>query len=60
MRAAVDLCHRDGSLKREVAENPAKYIHEVRHPPLQCEHAGWCTTHMRHSSFSSSGRISVS
>ncbi len=34
MRAAVDLCHRDGSLKREVAENPAKYIHEVRHLPL--------------------------
>ena len=29
VRAAVDLCHRDGSLKREVAENPAKYIHEV-------------------------------
>ncbi|CAL5221480.1 g3680 [Coccomyxa viridis] len=28
VRAAVDLCHRDGSLKREVAENPAKYIHE--------------------------------
>lgn len=26
----MDLCHRDGSLKREVAENPAKYIHEVR------------------------------
>lgn len=25
----MDLCHRDGSLKREVAENPAKYIHEV-------------------------------
>ena len=30
VRAAVDLCHRDGSLKREVAENPAKYIHEVQ------------------------------
>lgn len=29
VRAAVDLCHRDGSLKREVAENPGKYIHEV-------------------------------
>lgn len=34
VRAAVDLCHRDGSLKREVAENPAKYIHEVRRPCL--------------------------
>ncbi|CAL8468745.1 g8285 [Coccomyxa elongata] len=28
VRAAVDLCHRDGSLKRSVAENPGKYIHE--------------------------------
>eukprot|EP01025_Chloroclados_australasicus_P054783 TRINITY_DN6530_c0_g1_i3.p1 TRINITY_DN6530_c0_g1~~TRINITY_DN6530_c0_g1_i3.p1 ORF type:complete len:455 (+),score=17.78 TRINITY_DN6530_c0_g1_i3:109-1365(+) len=27
-RAAVDLCHRDGTLKREVAENPSKYIYE--------------------------------
>ena len=34
VRAAVDLCHRDGSLKREVAENPAKYIHEVCQPLL--------------------------
>jgi hypothetical protein len=29
VRAAVDLCHRDGSLKRHVAANPAKYIHDV-------------------------------
>lgn len=28
VRAAVDLCHRDGSLKRAVAKDPAKYIHE--------------------------------
>jgi len=28
-RSAVDLCHRDGSLKREVAANPSRYIHEV-------------------------------
>ena len=28
MRAAVDLCHRDGSLKQAVAKDPAKYIHE--------------------------------
>lgn len=27
VRAAVDLCHRDGSLKREVASDPAKYVH---------------------------------
>ena len=27
MRAAVDLCHRDGSLKREVAADPAKFVH---------------------------------
>ncbi len=33
VRAAVDLCHRDGSLKRSVAENPAKYIHEVHFHP---------------------------
>ena len=26
IRAAVDLCHRDGSLKHAVAENPSKYI----------------------------------
>ena len=25
----MDLCHRDGSLKREVAANPSKYIHDV-------------------------------
>ncbi len=31
----MDLCHRDGSLKREVAENPAKYIHEVPFPQSQ-------------------------
>lgn len=30
VRTAVDLCHRDGSLKREVAADPGKYIHEVR------------------------------
>lgn len=42
VRAAVDLCHRDGSLKRHVAANPAKYIHDVRHtraarvPPVCC------------------------
>ncbi|DBA91731.1 TPA: hypothetical protein ACH3X1_003327 [Trebouxia sp. C0004] len=28
VRAAVDLCHRDGSLKQAVAKDPAKYIHE--------------------------------
>lgn len=27
IRASVDLCHRDGSLKRAVALDPAKYIH---------------------------------
>lgn len=27
IRGAVDLCHRDGSLKRAVAEDPGKYIH---------------------------------
>ena len=31
VRTAVDLCHRDGSLKQEVASDPGKYIHEVRH-----------------------------
>jgi hypothetical protein len=41
VRAAVDLCHRDGSLKREVAENPAKYIHEVR-AWQQCVPAASC------------------
>eukprot|EP00877_Chromochloris_zofingiensis_P002493 jgi/Chrzof1/12244/Cz06g26250.t1 len=37
VRAAVDLCHRDGSLKREVAANPSKYIHEDKQlvPMLQ-------------------------
>jgi hypothetical protein len=30
VRSAVDLCHRDGTLKREVALNPSKYIHDVR------------------------------
>jgi hypothetical protein len=29
VRAAVDLCHRDGSLKRNVAADPGKYIHDV-------------------------------
>lgn len=28
VRGAVDLCHRDGSIKREVARNPEKYIYE--------------------------------
>ena len=28
VRASVDLCHRDGSLKQAVAKDPAKYIHE--------------------------------
>jgi len=27
VRGAVDLCHRDGSIKREVAREPGKYIH---------------------------------
>ncbi|KAI5063095.1 hypothetical protein GOP47_0021642 [Adiantum capillus-veneris] len=27
IRAAVDLCHRDGTLKQAVAEDPSKYIH---------------------------------
>jgi len=27
VRGAVDLCHRDGSIKREVALHPEKYIH---------------------------------
>ncbi|KAI8472984.1 MAG: purine 5'-nucleotidase [Monoraphidium minutum] len=31
VRAAVDLCHRDGSLKREVAAHPSKYIHDDPH-----------------------------
>lgn len=28
VRAAVDLCHRDGSLKSAVAASPARYIHD--------------------------------
>eukprot|EP00897_Mesotaenium_endlicherianum_P009514 jgi/Mesen1/8591/ME000005S08553 len=28
VRAAVDLCHRDGTLKKEVAANPGKYIYK--------------------------------
>ncbi|XP_077239299.1 uncharacterized protein LOC143880308 [Tasmannia lanceolata] len=28
VRAAVDLCHRDGTLKQMVAKNPGKYINE--------------------------------
>ncbi|GAB4817277.1 hypothetical protein N2152v2_004323 [Parachlorella kessleri] len=28
VRGAVDLCHRDGTIKREVAAHPEKYIHE--------------------------------
>lgn len=27
VRGAVDLCHRDGSIKREVARDPSKYIY---------------------------------
>jgi hypothetical protein len=30
IRGAVDLCHRDGSLKSAVAANPSKYIHKAR------------------------------
>lgn len=30
VRAAIDLCHRDGTLKQAVAQNPAKYIHHDR------------------------------
>lgn len=30
LRTAVDMCHRDGSLKKAVAANPEKYIHHVR------------------------------
>ena len=33
IRGAVDLCHRDGSLKTEVAAHPGKYIHKVRARP---------------------------
>jgi hypothetical protein len=36
VRAAVDLCHRDGSLKRHVAADPGKYIHDVSLPALHC------------------------
>jgi len=31
VRAAVDLCHRDGGLKREVARAPERYIHADPH-----------------------------
>eukprot|EP00850_Spirogloea_muscicola_P010367 SM000060S19699 [mRNA] locus=s60:664713:669200:- [translate_table: standard] len=31
VRAAVDLCHRDGTLKKAVAANPALYIHKDDH-----------------------------
>uniref|UniRef100_A0A7S3VHX6 5'-nucleotidase n=1 Tax=Dunaliella tertiolecta TaxID=3047 RepID=A0A7S3VHX6_DUNTE len=31
LRSAVDMCHRDGSLKKSVAADPAKFIH---HDPL--------------------------
>jgi hypothetical protein len=30
VRAAVDLCHRDGTLKQAVAREPSKYINEDR------------------------------
>lgn len=29
LRTAVDMCHRDGSLKKAVAANPAHFIHSV-------------------------------
>jgi len=28
VRSAVDLCHRDGTLKRMVAKDPGRYINE--------------------------------
>ncbi|GLI63513.1 hypothetical protein VaNZ11_006498 [Volvox africanus] len=31
LRTAVDMCHRDGSLKRAVAANPEKFIHRDEH-----------------------------
>lgn len=31
VRYAVDYCHRDGTLKRKVAEDPGTYIHEDAH-----------------------------
>lgn len=31
LRTAVDMCHRDGSLKRAVANNPDKFIHRDEH-----------------------------
>ena len=40
IRGAVDLCHRDGSLKTEVAANPSKFIQDVR--PTACVAAHVC------------------
>ncbi|MCA2959933.1 MAG: HAD-IG family 5'-nucleotidase [Silvanigrellales bacterium] len=31
VRAAIDLCHRDGSIKLRVAEDPGRYIHRDPH-----------------------------
>ncbi|GLC48217.1 hypothetical protein PLESTB_000071700 [Pleodorina starrii] len=31
LRTAVDMCHRDGSLKRAVAANPEQFIHRDEH-----------------------------
>jgi len=31
VRAAIDLCHRDGSIKLRVAENPSHFIHRDPH-----------------------------
>ncbi|KXZ54522.1 hypothetical protein GPECTOR_4g587 [Gonium pectorale] len=31
LRTAVDMCHRDGSLKRAVAANPERFIHRDEH-----------------------------
>eukprot|EP00249_Psilotum_nudum_P012574 c23862_g1_i1 orf=340-2247(-) len=31
VRSAVDLCHRDGTLKQVVAKDPGKYIHSDQH-----------------------------
>ena len=37
VRAAVDLCHRDGSLKTAVAKDPSKYIHEDHRLVMLCQ-----------------------
>lgn len=43
VRAAVDLCHRDGSLKRAVAKDPGHYIHEARNSGVGKETSVVCT-----------------